>query len=453
MFLLHKAYQRFSLPLHHFAPHKLPLSSSSSSSPLGFLRLPRKKNAARPMKSGADSSAAASSRLSRLAPFASAAENGAGDRNGSPPPSPPPRPEKMKKDCGFINRMCFFRYLSFNCSECRGWIPPTSEGNTRHRRRAAASCLVIFPHRDKILFLKRRSLPPLSDLARPEEKLAGVRIDGNYNARSRMSFYTGIGIHSLMEDGSLGPEKEVHGYPDGAKINFVTWSQDGRHLSFSVRVDEEDNISSKLRVWVADVESGRARPLFQSPDIYLNAIFDSFVWVNDSTLLVCTIPSSRGAPPKKPLVPSGPKIQSNEQQNVIQVRTFQDLLKDEYDADLFDYYATSQLILASLDGSVKPIGPPAVYTSVDPSPDEKYLLFTSIHRPYSFTVPCGRFPKKVELWTVDGKFVREICDLPLAEDIPIAFNSVRKGKRSINWRPDKPSTLYWVETQDGGTRK
>lgn len=167
------------------------------------------------------------------------------------------------------------------------------------------------------------------------------------------------------------------------------------------------------------------------------------MWVNDSTLLVCTIPSSRGAPPKKPLVPSGPKIQSNEQQNVIQVRTFQDLLKDEYDADLFDYYATSQLILASLDGSVKSIGPPAVYTSVDPSPDEKYLLFTYIHRPYSFTVPCGRFPKKVELWTVDGKFVREICDLPLAEDIPIAFNSVRKGKRSINWRPDKPSTLYW----------
>ncbi|OAY69756.1 putative glutamyl endopeptidase, chloroplastic [Ananas comosus] len=388
------------------------------------------------MKSGADSSAAASSRLSRLAPFASGAENGAGDRNGSPPPSPPPRPREDED----------------NLAVGGGYrLPPKEIQDIVDA--PPLPVLSFSPHRDKILFLKRRSLPPLSELARPEEKLAGVRIDGNYNARSRMSFYTGIGIHSLMEDGSLGPEKEVHGYPDGAKINFVTWSQDGRHLSFSVRFDEEDNISSKLRVWVADVESGRARPLFQSPDIYLNAIFDSFVWVNDSTLLVCTIPSSRGAPPKKPLVPSGPKIQSNEQQNVIQVRTFQDLLKDEYDADLFDYYATSQLILASLDGSVKPIGPPAVYTSVDPSPDEKYLLFTSIHRPYSFTVPCGRFPKKVELWKVDGKFVREICDLPLAEDIPIAFNSVRKGKRSINWRPDKPSTLYWVETQDGGDAK
>ncbi|KAJ3683048.1 hypothetical protein LUZ60_013275 [Juncus effusus] len=313
--------------------------------------------------------------------------------------------------------------------------------------------LSFSPHRDKILFLKRTALPPISDLAKPEVKLAGIRIDVNSNARSRMSFYTGIGIHSLLEDGSLGPEIEVHGFPEGSKLNFVTWSRDGRHLSFTIRSDEEDNTSSKLAVWVADIASGKARPLFNSSDVYLNPIFDSFVWVNDSTLLVCTIPSSRGPPPKKPFVPSGPKIQSNEKQNIIQVPTFQDLLRDEHDADLFDYYATCQLLLASLDGTFTPIGTPVVYTSIDPSPDEKYILVTSIHRPYSYVVPCGRFPKKVELWTCEGKFVREMCDLPLAEDIPIASNSVRKGKRSLNWRPDKPSTLYWVETQDGGDAK
>lgn len=169
----------------------------------------------------------------------------------------------------------------------------------------------------------------------------------------------------------------------------------------------------------------------------------SFVWINNSTLLVCTIPLSRGDPPKKPLVPSGPKIQSNEQKDIIQARTYQDLLKDEYDEDLFDYYATSQLVLVSLDGIVKPVGSPAIYTSLDPSPDEKYIMICSMHRPYSYIVPCGRFPRKVDLWTTDGKFFRELCDLPLAEDIPIAHNSVRRGKRSINWRADKPSTLVW----------
>eukprot|EP01018_Ginkgo_biloba_P008717 Gb_40375 [translate_table: standard] len=313
--------------------------------------------------------------------------------------------------------------------------------------------LSFSPNRDKILFLKRRSLPPLSELARPEEKLAGIRIDGNCNTRSRMSFYTGIGIHKLMDDDTLGPEVEVFGFPNGAKINFVSWSRDGQHLSFSIRFDQEDNTSSKLSLWVADVETGQARPLFGTSEVNLNAVFDNFVWIDDSTLIVCTIPSSRGEPPKKPLIPSGPKIQSNEEKNVVQVRTYQDLLKDKYDEDLFDYYATSQLLWVSLDGTIKPIGPPAIYTSIDPSPDRKYLMVTSIHRPYSFIVPCGRFPKKVEVWTSDGKFVRELCDLPLAENIPIAFNSVRKGMRSINWRPDKPSSLYWAETQDGGDAK
>ncbi|CAA3008284.1 probable glutamyl endopeptidase, chloroplastic isoform X1 [Olea europaea subsp. europaea] len=256
-----------------------------------------------------------------------------------------------------------------------------------------------------------------------------------------------------MGDCTLGPEKEIHGLPDGAKINFVTWSNDGRHLSFSVRIDEEDGISSMLGVWVADVETGKARPLFESSNVFLNAVFDNFVWVNNSTLLVCTIPFSRGAPPKKPLVPAGPKILSNEQKDTIQARTYQDLLKDEYDESLFEYYATSQLVLVSLDGTEKLVGPPAIYTSLDPSPDEKYILITSIHRPYSFIVPCGRFPKKVDVWTADGKFVRELCDLPLAEDIPITHNSVRRGMRSIDWRADKPSTLVWVETQDDGDAK
>ncbi|XP_073139755.1 probable glutamyl endopeptidase, chloroplastic isoform X2 [Henckelia pumila] len=313
--------------------------------------------------------------------------------------------------------------------------------------------LSFSPHRDKLLFLKRRSLPPLADLAKPEEKLAGIRIDGKSNSRSRMSFYTGIGIHRIMDDGTLGPEREIHGLPSGAKLNFVTWSNDGCFLAFSVRIDEEDGSSSRLSLWVADVETGECRPLFQAPDIFLNSVFDNFVWINNSTLLVCTIPLSRGDPPKKPLTPPGPKVQSNEQKNIIQSRTYQDLLKDEYDEDLFEYYATSQLVLASLDGTVNPVGTPAIYTSMDPSPDENYILIATIHRPFSFLVPCGRFPKKVDLWTADGKFLRELCDLPLAEDIPITHNSVRRGMRSINWRADKPSTLVWVETQDGGDAK
>jgi dienelactone hydrolase len=166
-----------------------------------------------------------------------------------------------------------------------------------------------------------------------------------------------------------------------------------------------------------------------------------------------------------------------------------------------------------------------MYTEVDPSPDGRYVLVSWIERPFSFTVPCGRFPARVELWrrglrgeraaeadsaalaaaaaagaearreatakqlppdaveeavlaaraeaeaqargwktTKSGgaaaapplpppsasSFIREVAFLPLAENIPIAFNAVRQGPRAIGWRDDKPCEVAWIECRDGG---
>ncbi len=46
-----------------------------------------------------------------------------------------------------------------------------------------------------------------------------------------------------------------------------------------------------------------------------------------------------------------------------------------------------------------------------------------------------------------GKVIHELASLPLAEDIPIAFNSCRQGPRSVGWRSDKPAELVWTEAQ------
>lgn len=69
-------------------------------------------------------------------------------------------------------------------------------------------------------------------------------------------------------------------------------------------------------------------------------------------------------------------------------------------------------------------------------------VWCSISVPQCFTVCCR-----------DLSFVKEIAYLPLADDIPLAFDSVRKGPRSIRWRPDKDAELCWVEAQDAGDPK
>ena len=51
------------------------------------------------------------------------------------------------------------------------------------------------------------------------------------------------------------------------------------------------------------------------------------------------------------------------------------------------------------------------------------------------------------VWCRNGTFIHELANLPLAEDIPIAFNSCRKGPRSLGWRSDKPAEMVWTEAQ------
>lgn len=51
------------------------------------------------------------------------------------------------------------------------------------------------------------------------------------------------------------------------------------------------------------------------------------------------------------------------------------------------------------------MGPPRLYTEVDVSPDGRFFLVSWLERPYSHMVPCGRFPKRVQLWDRAGALI------------------------------------------------
>jgi hypothetical protein len=49
-------------------------------------------------------------------------------------------------------------------------------------------------------------------------------------------------------------------------------------------------------------------------------------------------------------------------------------------------------------GELQLAGAARSYGAVAPSPDGRYLLVSWLERPFSYAVPCGRFPKRVQLW-------------------------------------------------------
>src|SRR3954467_1989496 len=111
---------------------------------------------------------------------------------------------------------------------------------------------------------------------------------------------------------------------------------------------------------------------------------------------------------------------------------------------------TSQLSAVALDGRITPLGKPAVHTQPSVSPDGKYLLIRTTHRPYSYQVGMGNFPMTTEVWTPDGQPVRTVNERPLVEAQPSMREATTPGVRSILWRVDEPATLMLVQALDDG---
>jgi dipeptidyl aminopeptidase/acylaminoacyl peptidase len=289
-----------------------------------------------------------------------------------------------------------------------------------------------------MLMLQRPSLPPIAEVAQPELRLAGMRINPRTNARSRVSYYANLTLKKV----DSGAEHGLAGLPTDARIRHVRWSPDGSKIAFTVQKHDG------LQLWAADVRTREARRIAECS---VNAVYGTpYYWLADNRTLIAKItPPDRGPAPSETQVPAGPVIEQNIGRTT-PARTYQDLLQNKHDEALFEHYLTAQIVQLTVDGEMHSIGQPGVVTSFDPSPDGQYLLVETIQRPYSYTVPVQRFPKRIEVWDLSGKVAYVVADVPLADQIPIAFGSVRTGRRSVGWRDDAAATMCWVEALDGG---
>jgi dipeptidyl aminopeptidase/acylaminoacyl peptidase len=293
------------------------------------------------------------------------------------------------------------------------------------------------PRGQWLLILERPSLPPIAELAERELRLGGLRIRPANHAPSRAGYLTGLRLLRLSDLS----ERRISGLPKGARITNFQLSPDGSRFAFTnVKPDGVD-------LWVAEMATAAARRL--AGPLNLTASTEPR-WLADSrTLVVTLIDSASGPEPATKEVPTGPVIRDSSG-HAAPAPTFQDLLKSPQDEALFAYYLTSRVAKVTLDGQVMPIGDAGLIAELMPSPDGRYLLVETLHRPFSYLVPAGRFPRRFEVWDLDGKAVRTVADLPLAEEIPITFDSVATGPRAVSWRADAPATLFWVEALDGG---
>ena len=299
----------------------------------------------------------------------------------------------------------------------------------------------VSPRGQWMLLLDQASMPSISELAQPELRLAGLRINPATNGPSRTGGFTGMSLRDMNLPG--GAAIPLRGLPEEPQIGTPLWSPDGKKIAFT------HTTAQGIELWLADVGTGTARRLNCAP---LNeALGTGFRWFSDSrNLLVKTVPPNRGLAPAEPEVPAGPVVSENAGK-AAPARTYQDLLKSPHDQALFAYFASAQLLVLDVEsGASSPLAPEGMIDDMDVSPGGNYVWVSYVKKPFSYLVPVSSFPMEVAVFNRQGQNVKTIADLPLAEDTPAAFDAVRKGPRAVNWRPDLPATLYWVEAQDEG---
>jgi dipeptidyl aminopeptidase/acylaminoacyl peptidase len=282
--------------------------------------------------------------------------------------------------------------------------------------------------------------PPVALLARPFRSLAGIRVDPVIAGRQRTRRLTGLSVIS-MADGQIRALE----LPAGQSVSVPVWAPDGVRFAFTV--DEPDGVA----VWVGDAQAATAAEV---PGLRVHDVLGgdptsaggTVRWTRDGTHLLAL--GAPGPPPALPAEPIEPQVEESAGKHS-QMATFQDLLRTEADADLFEQLATTlPLRVDPVTGATAQLGPAGLYYYLSDSPDGQHLLVYRLKRPFSFRVPFGYFARTVEIWTGDGELERIVADLPVSDEVP--RQGVPTGPRMVSFEESVPASLVWAEALDGG---
>ncbi len=290
-----------------------------------------------------------------------------------------------------------------------------------------------------MLLSTRNSYPSVEELAMPEFRIAGLRINPNNYALSRQTFISDFTLKNIKAN----KEFKIIGLPVPLLASSISWSPNEKKIAFT------QTNGKVVDLYIIDVLTQKASKLNKQP---VNTILGaSYTWVDDNTILYKAATKPASAAPAKSQAPSGPTVQQN-LGKAAPSATFQDLIKSPYDEKLFEFYATSQLVL-SKNGVETVIGKPAIYSTFTPSPDKKYLMTRVINKPFSYLVTAQGFPSTICITDMAGKLVKVLADLPSSESRPSGYDNVQNVPRSFDWRDDEAATITWCTPLDSGLIK
>mgnify|MGYP000927931707 CR=1 FL=1 len=302
-----------------------------------------------------------------------------------------------------------------------------------------APVLSMDSKKQTLIYLQTSMYQSIEEVSETELKIAGQRINPKINARSKQRLYTGIEVQKNRG----GAVQAIKGLPSNLKIITWSWAPNDQYFTFG------NVIENGVELWLIDIATLQAKKIMDKP-LNLNLGYSISWFPNSEAFLVRVLPADRKEfIDVTTAVPSGPSVLISDG-SVAQNRTYPDLLKSKSDEQNFKTLASSELYRVGVDGSVKLWKNSDLYKGISISPNGEYISVSTISEPFSYLVPWSSFGEKTVIYDKNGTFIQEIENRPASDNIPKGFMSTHKYKRAIQWRSDKPATLFYAIALDEG---
>jgi dipeptidyl aminopeptidase/acylaminoacyl peptidase len=109
---------------------------------------------------------------------------------------------------------------------------------------------LVSPSRDRVLVIESVRHPPISDLAQPMLRIAGLRINPATNGRHHPPCHIGLRIIQIAD----GKEARLS-TPPNAWLSVPLWSPDGQRFVFT------NTTANTTELWLGDAASGACAAL------------------------------------------------------------------------------------------------------------------------------------------------------------------------------------------------
>jgi len=324
--------------------------------------------------------------------------------------------------------------------------PLAQEGYTMPPRDVADAALApwyknvaitnLSPDRRYYVVVERDGMPSLEAMGKEHVNLGGFQVDVAANRARELTTRSakGLRIVELATKNSV----EVPLRPD-ARVTDAVWSHDSKKIAFLA------HFLDRTEIWLAEATTGKCHQATPWP--VLATMVTTLSWTTDDNLITVLIPKGRATRLDRPAIATTPKVKVSDGKTTA-IRTYPSLLQSPYEAQLVEFYATGQLAKVDANtGTVKTIGKPAMIRTVNPAPDGKYFIVTTMEKPFSYMFPVSSAAQREAIWDDTGaeKAFIQRRGLQTGDGGAPAGRGGAGGanaKRLLEWRPDGAGLSY-----------